>query len=156
MSRIREQIKFHEGEVKNANDMHVIYKDHLGYETVGYGHLILETDPENGLQVGTPISDERINELFEEDLAVCTTELDKHLPFWKNLNDVRQICLIDLTFNLGMPRLRKFVKTLDHIENNRFEEASIELLDSRYAKQVGKRAERIAEMLRTGEDSQDF
>ena len=156
MSRIREQIKFHEGEVKNANDMHVIYKDHLGYETVGYGHLILETDPENGLQVGTPISDERINELFEEDLAVCTTELDKHLPFWKNLNDVRQRCLIDLTFNLGMPRLRKFVKTLDHIENNRFEEASIELLDSRYAKQVGKRAERIAEMLRNGEDSQDF
>ena len=156
MSRIREQIKFHEGEVINANDMHVIYKDHLGYETVGYGHLILETDPENGLQVGTPISDERINELFEEDLAVCTTELDKHLPFWKNLNDVRQRCLIDLTFNLGMPRLRKFVKTLDHIENNRFEEASVELLDSRYAKQVGKRAERIAEMLRTGEDSQDF
>ena len=156
MSRIREQIKFHEGEVKNANDMHVIYKDHLGYETVGYGHLILETDPENGLQVGTPISDERINELFEEDLAVCTTELNKHLPFWKNLNDVRQRCLIVLTFNLGMPRLRKFVKTLDHIENNRFEEASIELLDSRYAKQVGKRAERIAEMLRTGEDSQDF
>ena len=102
------------------------------------------------------ISDERINELFEEDLAVCTTELDKHLPFWKNLNDVRQRCLIDLTFNLGMPRLRKFVKTLDHIKNNRFEEASIELLDSRYAKQVGKRAERIAEMLRTGEDSQEF
>ena len=57
---------------------------------------------------------------------------------------------------MGMPRLRQFVKTLEHFRNNRFEEASVELLDSRYARQVGKRAERIAEMIRTGEDSKDF
>tara|TARA_A100001015_G_scaffold315174_1_gene426338 strand:+ start:206 stop:676 length:471 start_codon:yes stop_codon:yes gene_type:complete len=156
MSRIREQIKFHEGEKKNDNGNHIVYKDHLGIDTVGYGHMILETDPENNLEVGDEVSQERVNELFEQDLAVCSVELQKHLPYFQDLDDVRQRCLIDLTFNMGMPRLRQFVKTLEHFRNNRFEEASVELLDSRYARQVGKRAERIAEMIRTGEDSKDF
>lgn len=150
MSRIRDQIKFHEG-VKN-----VVYKDHLGYLTVGVGHLILETDPENNLEEGDSITDERVNELFEVDLKVCTDELDAKLPWWKDLDEVRQRCMIDLTFNMGMPRLLKFKKTLEHLKNADFESAGDELLDSNYARQVGKRANRISEMIKTGVDSNDF
>lgn len=150
MSRIRDQIKFHEG-VKNE-----VYKDHLGYLTVGVGHLILESDPENDLDVGDTISDERVNELFEIDLKSCTDELDAKLPWWKDCDDVRQRCLIDLVFNMGMPRLLKFKKTLELFENGDYENAGIELLDSNYARQVPNRANRISEMIKTGIDSQDF
>ena len=150
MSRIRDQIKFHEG-VKNT-----VYKDHLGYLTVGVGHLILETDPENNLEVGDAITDDRVNELFEVDLKVCTDELDAKLPWWKDLDEIRQRCLIDLTFNMGMPRLLKFKKTLAHLENADFISAGDELLNSNYARQVGKRANRISEMIKTGVDSNDF
>ena len=150
MSRIRDQIKFHEG-VKN-----VVYKDHLGYLTVGVGHLILETEPENNLKEGDSITDERVNELFEVDLKVCTDELDAKLPWWKDLDEIRQRCMIDLTFNMGMPRLLKFKKTLAHLQNSDFASAGDELLNSNYARQVGKRANRISEMIKTGVDSNDF
>ena len=150
MSRIRDQIKYHEGVE------HKIYLDTEGLPTVGVGHLILKTDPEYELEVGTYIDEERVNELFEQDLEVCISELDKNIKWWKDLDEVRQRCLIDLTFNLGMPRLKKFKKTLDHLQHKRYEEASVELLDSRYARQVGKRANRISEMIRTGGDTKDF
>ena len=156
MSRLIDQIKFHEGEVKAENGNHKVYKDHLGFYTVGWGHLILETDPENNLEVGDEVSEERVVELFENDLKICKKEIRNNLDFFDDLDEIRQRCIIDLTFNMGMPRLKKFVKTLDHLKNGRYDEAGDELLDSRYAKQVGKRAERIADMIKTGLESEDF
>ena len=140
LSRLTDQLRFHEG-VRNK-----VYKDHLGIETIGVGRNLVDRG----------LSDHEINVLLANDINICTEELDKKLSWWKDLDDVRQRCMVDLVFNLGMPRFMQFVKTINHLKNNRFEEASIELLDSNYARQVGARAERIAEMIKTGVDSEDF
>ena len=51
-----------------------IYNDHLGYATFGVGHLVLESDPEFGQDVGTPVSEERVRECFEKDLDTAISE----------------------------------------------------------------------------------
>ena len=59
---VYETLKVDEGVV------YEIYKDHLGYPTFGVGHLVLQSDPEHGQEVGTPVSEERTKECFEKDL----------------------------------------------------------------------------------------
>ena len=62
INKLREELKIDEG-VK-----YEIYLDHLSLPTLGVGHLIKDTDPESGLPVGTVIEEERVNELFDEDI----------------------------------------------------------------------------------------
>ena len=69
-----EQLKIDEGVV------YEIYKDHLGYETFGVGHLVLESDPEHGQPVGTPVSEDRVKECFELDLDLAPLALAHHPP----------------------------------------------------------------------------
>lgn len=71
--------------------------------------------------------------------------------FWGALNDARQNVMIDLAYNLGLPRLLGFRKMLAALERQDYETASVELLNSLYAKQTGRRAKRNAQILRTGE-----
>ena len=63
-----EQLKIDEGVVNE------IYLDHLGYPTFGVGHLVLETDPEHGQAVGTPVDEDRVKECFEKDLDTAISE----------------------------------------------------------------------------------
>ncbi len=64
LDKLREQLTIDEGKVLE------IYKDHLGYPTFGIGHLVLESDPEYGQEVGTPVSEERVIECFEKDVQI--------------------------------------------------------------------------------------
>ena len=61
--KLREELEIDEGVE------YEIYNDHLGYPTFGVGHLILESDPEHGEEVGTPVSEDRVIEAFEKDLG---------------------------------------------------------------------------------------
>lgn len=88
--------------------------------------------------------------LCRNDLKKVKKDLDKHLPWWRELNDDRQFVMIDLCFNLGINKLLKFQKTLDSIATGWYIRAGDQLMQSLYAKQVGKRAERNANCLRTG------
>ena len=60
IEQLKETLKVDEGVV------YEIYNDHLGYATFGIGHLVLESDPEHGQEVGTPVSEERVDECFEK------------------------------------------------------------------------------------------
>ena len=60
--KLRKQLEIDEG-IK-----HEVYLDHLGLATFGIGHLVLNSDPEYGAEVGTPVSEERVIECFESDL----------------------------------------------------------------------------------------
>ena len=66
-----EQLKIDEGVV------YEVYKDHLGYPTFGVGHLVLESDPEYGLEVGSVVSEERVKECFERDLDIAIEECNQ-------------------------------------------------------------------------------
>jgi len=119
------------------------YEDHLGFLTLGVGHLVLDTDPEFGKPVGTPVSEERIRECLNKDIDTVCSELDRNLHWWRGLNDDKQRVMVNMCFNLGYPRLSKFKKFLAAMQKNDFETAAIEMMDSKWATQVGKRAERL-------------
>ena len=137
IDQLRETLKVDEG-VKNE-----IYLDHLGLPTCGIGHLITEDDPEHGLEVGTQIDDERVNELFDQDVQVTLGECRLLFQNFDDLpEEVKQICA-NLMFNMGRPRLSRFHKFRKALENNNWIEAGKELKDSRYYRQVTARADRL-------------
>ena len=119
------------------------YEDHLGYLTLGVGHLVLDIDPEINQPIGTPVSEERIRDCLNNDIDIVCNELDRNLSWWRGLNDNKQRVMVNMCFNLGCPRLSKFKKFLAAMEDNDFETAAKEMMDSKWATQVGNRAERL-------------
>lgn len=88
--------------------------------------------------------------LLDNDVRACMADLDRSLSWWRQLSDGRQRALLNMCFNLGWPRLSGFKKMLAALERGDFENASREALNSRWARQVGQRANRIADLLREG------
>jgi len=136
MNRLRDMIKRHEGVETHC------YKDHLGLETIGVGRCIAEGS--------LGLSDDEIDYLLDNDIVRCIKELTRSLPWFSSLDEVRKEALIDLCFNLGLTRLLGFKKALAAVEVSDWDTAKVELLDSRWATQVGNRAQEIAEMIRSG------
>jgi len=130
-------IKQHEGFVEHA------YKDSEGYLTIGYGRLIDE-------RLGGGISAKEAEFLLMNDINQVI-EAAKKYTFWDSLNEPRKAVIISMMFNLGQPRFDKFRNTKDAIHSGNFELAASEMLNSMWRKQVGYRAEHLAEMMRTGE-----
>ena len=127
------------------------YHDHLGFLTLGVGHLVLDTDPEINKPVGTPVSEERIKECLNNDLDIVCEELDKNMSWWRGLDGTRQRVLANMCFNLGYPRLSKFVKFIAAMQKGDWKKASEEMMDSKWATQVGNRAVRLQQMVIQGE-----
>jgi len=119
------------------------YEDHLGFLTLGVGHLVLDTDPEIDQPVGTPVSEERVLECLNNDIETVCNELDRNMPWWKELGDEKMRVLANMCFNLGITRLLKFRKFLAALEAGDFETAGEEMIDSKWATQVGARATRL-------------
>jgi len=129
-----------------------IYLDHLGYPTMGVGHLITEKDEEHGKPVGTPISEDRIKECLDNDIDIVCEELDMKEPWWRNLNDNRQRVIANMCFNLGHPRLSKFKKFIQAMQVSDWERAAVEMMDSKWSGQVGDRAVRLRDRVLRGDD----
>ena len=140
--RVIDQLKIDEGIVFE------IYKDHLGYPTFGIGHLVLESDPEYGQEVGTPVSEERCLEVFDHDLEVTVNECKVLFPdFDEKLDEVQEI-LINMMFNMGRTRLSKFKKFIGALNEENYDEAANQMMDSRWYNQVGNRSVRLVERMR--------
>jgi lysozyme len=141
VASLREQLKIDEG-VK-----YEIYNDHLGYPTFGIGHLITEWDKEYGQPTGTLISEERVNEVFDKDVATYISEAKKVFPNLESLPDEAQEVIVNMCFNMGAPRLSKFKKFIAAVNEANWTTAGVEMLDSRWAKQVGNRATRLKDRI---------
>jgi len=139
--RVYEQLKIDEG-VK-----YEIYEDHLGLPTFGIGHLILDSDPEEGMPIGTEVSEERVKLCFENDLDIAISECIRLYDNWKELPGEVQEILVNMMFNLGRPRLAKFKKFNKAISSRNWQVASIEGRDSLWYRQVTNRAERLMQRL---------
>ena len=72
-------------------------------------------------------------QMLEEDIDIVLTELKQNLPWFDDMPEHIQEALVDLGFNLGVPRLMKFELTLGFLQKRKFEDAAEELLKSRYA-----------------------
>lgn len=106
--------------------------------------------------VGRNIEDRGITEdearyLLKNDIKIVEDELLEKKPVVVGLDAVRQRVLVDMGFNLGIPTLLKFQNMWAAIEEEDFERAADEAMDSRWAKQVGRRAERLCQAMATGE-----
>jgi len=129
-----------------------IYLDHLGYPTLGIGHLITKDDPEHGLPVDYSISQERIEECFGDDIEGVLTDLDRNISWWVGLCEDHQRVLANMAFNLGINRLLKFKKFLAALQEHDFETAAVEMMDSKWATQVGPRATRLRDRILKGNE----
>ena len=141
IDKLRDELKVDEG-VK-----YEIYLDHLSLPTLGVGHLIKDTDPESGLPIGTKIEEERVNELFDEDIQVTIQECKYLYNDFDDLPEEAQRVIANMMFNLGRPRLSRFLKMKQHVDNRDFVSASEEMKDSRWYRQVTNRAQRLCDRM---------
>jgi lysozyme len=148
MKKLLEMLRRHEGEVK-TNGRHVAYKCPEGYWTLGIGRNI---DPENGIG----LSDEEVDFLLLNDINRVVKELEGQFNWFSSLNEARRDAMIDMCFNLGLPRLKGFVKALAAMQDKNYEVAYVEFMDSRWSRQVGQRANRLCNMIRSGEYPNEF
>ena len=115
-----------------------MYTDTEGIPTVGIGH-----------NMQRPLSDKAVDQIFADDLLDATVEAQK-LDCFAHLDPVRQDVLIDMVFNMGLPRVQGFKKMLAALAVSDWFSASQEMLTSRWASQVGNRAIELAGMIKTG------
>jgi lysozyme len=130
--QIVDQLIEHEGMVLHA------YDDHLGNATIGVGRLITK---DRG------ITEEEARYLLENDITLVCDQLDRSFPWWIEAPEQVRFAMIDLCFNMGIGRLSQFSRTLMLLEAGEYLAASVELLDSNYARQLPGRSVRISEMI---------
>lgn len=121
-----------------------VYKDTLGIETIGVGRNLRDRG----------ITQEEAMLLLEHDIQIAEGELYNALPWMGSLDPARRDVFIELSFALGMPKLREFRRMLLAGQNKDWDVCANELLNSLWAEQVGKapgeRAHTLATILRTG------
>ena len=142
VEKLREQLKIDEGCV------YEIYNDHLGYPTFGIGHLVRESDPENGSPLGTAVSEGRVIEAFDADIEIVLSDCNTLYPDFEDLPEEAQQIIANMMFNLGRPRLSKFVGMKRGVDAKDWDSAADEMVDSRWYRQVGARADRLVNRMR--------
>ena len=131
---VRETLKKDEGEVLHA------YQDHLGYWTIGYGRLIDK-------RRGGGITQKEAEVLLDNDITRVVDQLAARTDFLSHPEEV-QHALINMAFQLGVNGLMGFRKMWGHLALREYEAAADEALDSRWATQTPKRAQRVTDLIR--------
>ena len=133
-SALIRQIRLHEGERLKP------YRCTAGKLTIGVGRNLDDRG----------ITREESAMLLDNDIRLLEIELFRALPWASALDDVRQRVLLDMAFNLGLPGLLQFKRTLEAIRTGQYQQGATMMLDSLWARQVGQRAERLSRMMATG------
>jgi len=117
----------------------LLYSDSVGEDTIGYG-----------INLSGRGLDENVVELqLRNDLNGAIGEC-RRFSYWGGLSPSRKLALVDLVFNLGLPRFKNFIKTNQALVEGDYDTAADELIDSRWYKQVGRRARKVVDLMRNG------
>lgn len=139
LERLKRQLEIDEGKVLT------VYVDSLGNLTGGIGHKIL---PEDGLKEGDKITETQCADWLIDDIAIAIIDCKVIFTNWDDYNSEVQEVLVNMLFNLGRTNFLTFKKFILAVYQEDWMTASKEGLDSRWAKQVGKRAQRLMQRLR--------
>ena len=137
IEQLRKELEVDEG-VK-----YEIYNDHLGYPTFGIGHLVRDNDPESGEPVGTPVSEDRVIEAFNQDVETVLSDCNILYDDFGDLPEEAQLIIANMMFNLGRPRLSKFKGMKAGVDSRDWKKAADEMVDSAWYRQVPNRAGRL-------------
>lgn len=139
-----------------------VYQDTLGIDTIGIGRNLKDRGiskeeldymdiPNMDVIYEHGISEADARYLAMNDIGIVENELCRVHPCVEELDGVRQLVLMDMAFNMGVPRLCKFKKMWNAVHEENFEAAGLEMMDSRWARQVGGRAKKLSDAMKTGE-----
>lgn len=143
LDQLRKELEIDEGVVNE------IYLDHLGYPTFGIGHLVTESDPESGQEVGTAVSNERVRAAFETDVVSVIDDCNKLYDDFDELPEEVQLIIANMMFNMGRTRLSKFRGMKRGVDARDWNAAADEMVDSRWYRQVTNRADRLVQRMRS-------
>lgn len=132
--KLQESIRVHEG--LNLKP----YKCSEGKLTIGFGRSL-----EEGITI------QEAYYLLQGSIETAKKELDRYYPDWTSHDDARQNVMIELVYNLGMPKLSGFNKFWKSVLERDYKAAAAHLLDSLWAKQVKGRADTLAKIMETGQ-----
>lgn len=154
---IFEMLKFDEGIELS------IYLDSLGYYTVGIGHLLVKSsdrvaairqlDSEVGRSTGGTITIAEAETLFQKDVASATRNIKANTvlaPVWAVLDEVRQMALINFVFQLGVTGAAGFTTSMKLLQTKQWDQAAVNLAQSKWYKQTTNRATRVISVFKTG------
>ena len=138
INTLREEIEADEGcEYK-------IYRCSEGYPTAGIGHLITEWDEDYyDKPIGTPVPEEKVQEWFVNDVQTAINDCNDIFNSFEKLPEDIQHVLINMSFQLGKPRLSKFRRMIAAVEMEDYREMALQMEDSRWFKQTTNRAQRL-------------
>lgn len=131
METLEQMIERHEGYRATP------YIDSVGVQTIGIGHNLHK-----------PLSRTAIIQILRDDLADAVNDCLHAFPWYADLSEPRQRAIVNMCFNLGLPKLQKFTKFLQAMELGNYDTAANEMLDSLWAKQVKGRARELADLIR--------
>ena len=126
-----------------------VYLDHLGYPTFGIGHLITDDDPECGTSVGTEVSSDRVQEAFDFDVESVLSDCERLYVQFEHLPEEAQLIIANMMFNMGYTRLSKFKGMKRGVDARDWNAAADEMVDSKWYKQVSRRADRLVVRMRS-------
>lgn len=140
-----------------------IYLDTLGYYTVGIGHLLVKSndkraaiaqlDKELGRSTNGKITLQEAKDLFEKDVSAATKNIKANTvlaPVWAVLDPIRQMALINFVFQLGTTGAAGFTNSMKLLQQKRWDEAAVNLAQSKWYKQTTNRATRVISVFKTG------
>ena len=139
---LKKRIKEHEG----FRD--TVYKDSLGFATIGYGHLVT---PEDHYKEGIEYSKQELDAQFEVDFQTAKLNAEKLIDD-NNVTELfftAKCVLIEMVFQLGIGGVSKFKKMWEALKKKDYGEASFQMMDSRWANQTPLRAKKLAEVMRS-------
>lgn len=156
VSHFLDKLIEHEGMVLD------VYKDSLGIDTIGIGRNLKDRGiskdeldymdiPNMDAVYQHGISEADARYLAMNDIRIVEVELCRVHSCVEDLDSVRQLILMDMAFNMGVPRLCKFKNMWNAIYEQNYEAASREMMDSRWARQVGRRAVILSDAMKSGE-----
>lgn len=118
-----------------------IYLDSLGIPTIGVGRNLRDKG----------LSAEEIAYLLDNDITDAEQDARALFPTFDKLSEVRKAVLVNMCFNLGRDRAAQFKKLRKAVLDEDWAQAAVEMLNSKWASQVGHRADRLAKQMETDE-----
>ena len=135
-----------------------VYKDSLGIPTIGIGYNLRNATAKQDLAKvganlkevlrGKELSEDQVNELFRMSLDRSLKDAKSYYPEFDKLPDAAKGVLVDMSFNLGLTKLKGFKDLKSALGKGNYNAAADAMIDSAWYKQVKTRGVRLVNIMR--------